>query len=1190
MNKILYKIGIPIAIALSALWAIRQFVSQVAAVKVGSFLLVFIIVLLVLWLLIWLGKKIFSGVSSARARKEQARAAAPAMGGSPEHQSQLQALQNSLNSALKIIRESKLARGRKAAEALYAMPWILMLGPSGSGKTQALEASGLEFPYATGDGRRRGSDAPLAGCNYLFAQEAVVLDLDGRIAMEEEEFEVFKGFLDQLKHARSERPLDGIVVTVNLREILDQSPEQVRLLADRFRQRFDAIIRSLEIRFPIYVLFTNCEQIVGFSEFFGSFRSRDRAQVWGATISREQRKRQPVDRIFHDEFDRLAAILGSYRLRMMESEKGAAKLPKIYAFPSRFMSLRRKLEEFVAVLLQPTPYSERPMFRGFYFTSAGKAAAREETAERTQIGWDPNRRLAAPQEPPPEAKSYFLESLFPHVIFADRPLARATVQTRLRHRLWMDIAFFGALALCVVLLIGIVCSFTANRTLIESTRLAALRLTDAGWNGKRTADLMAMQQLRGRVEELDRYRTEGARLGLRWGLYSGEEIADSSRRVYFRRLRESFISPSADALRQKLYAFSTGAESAANYAEFYSYLRAYMMMGEPPRADASFLYNTLSPFWKRLAPGDAQGVVLEQLRFYTQQLPKNDPELQVTPDSSVVTVARRSLSQYPAIERIYARLKEDGNRKFQPYTLAQATGGKGLEFLTSSHDVPGVFTEAGWSSYFKNALSQAGKEVLSDDWVLGSAAAAAGGATDADYERQLRDKYFAEYGEEWMKFLEGVSVRPLSDLTEARAALDALSQQDSALSRLLMNVAANTMLRKEPEKGSSISGMVSGALASIGLSTPVNRADLIDAVSAEFQPLHALVTSPDGGKTPSMVAQYIPALAKVQVQLESLFGAGVQWDKVKLYVDSIANNISANEFQEGYRIIGLVNRQCTTRSTRPVAPLLEKPLRETWAAILRDVGYRLDGMWKTQVSENYKRDLENNFPFNPSGRDIPLSTLAQFLKPNDGILDAFYQKELRMFVEPSGNGYASRFLLNEQVAFSPAFLEFLGKMSSIRQALFPPGSPDIGVTYDLTPDSTSGVTESLLEVDGQRLRYRNEPPTPNSMTWPAKSVVPQARLTISLGGSGERPGIPVVEGEWALFRLLAQARVTAQSQTTYTVNWSLPSADGRRFDVRYKLQARSIRNPFAQDFFRGAICPERVSQQTGSPANYSLTQ
>ena len=221
-------------------------------------------------------------------------------------------------------------------------------------------------------------------------------------------------------------------------------------------------------------------------------------------------------------------------------------------------------------------------------------------------------------------------------------------------------------------------------------------------------------------------------------------------------------------------------------------------------------------------------------------------------------------------------------------------------------------------------------------------------------------------------------MRPLADLNEARSALDSFSQQDSAVSRLLMNAAANTMLRREPEKGNSITSMVSSTLATLGLSTRVNRAELIDAVADQFQALHDVVTSPDGGKTPSMLAGYILALSKVHARLESLFGAGTQWEQVKAYVDMIANNLSSNEFQEGYRLTALINKQCRTRSTQPVGPMLEQP-RQTWAAILREVGFRLDGLWKTQVAELYRRDIESSYPFNLSGQDLPLATLSQFL-------------------------------------------------------------------------------------------------------------------------------------------------------------------------------------------------------------------
>ena len=154
---------------------------------------------------------------------------------------------------------------------------------------------------------------------------------------------MFKGFLDRLKRARRERPIDGVVVTVPVRDIVDQSADHVEGLANRFRQRVDEMTRRFGIRFPIYVLFTKCDQIDGFPEFFRSFRSRDRAQVWGATISREARKQLPVDEIFRQEFGRIAESLHGYRLQALAAEKDPGRLARVFAFPERFAALGARL-------------------------------------------------------------------------------------------------------------------------------------------------------------------------------------------------------------------------------------------------------------------------------------------------------------------------------------------------------------------------------------------------------------------------------------------------------------------------------------------------------------------------------------------------------------------------------------------------------------------------------------------------------------------------------------------------------------------------------------------------------------------------------------------------------------------------------------------------------------------------------
>jgi type VI secretion system protein ImpL len=292
----------------------------------------------------------------------------------------------------------------------------------------------------------------------------------------------------------------------------------------------------------------------------------------------------------------------------------------------------------------------------------------------------------------------------------------------------------------------------------------------------------------------------------------------------------------------------------------------------------------------------------------------------------------------------------------------------------------------------------------------------------------------------------------------------------------------------------------------------------------------------------------------------------------------ISTNISGDEFHDSYRITSRIAQLCRSKSTLPIGALLEQPLRQVWAAILHDVGYRLDGLWKTRISDAYKRDVEARFPFAPNGQDLPMSMLAQFFKPGEGSIWGFFDGDLKMFLTPAENQWAPASLFGAQVDFSASFLEFLGRANALRQALYGSGGTDASATFDLTPEPTAGMTESRLEIDGQSLVYRNERALPQPFSWPGKTGSPQAKISIAITGTGERPSISGLDGEWAFFRLLNRASILAQSQTSYSVIWSLPSADGRKFDVRYKLQARNVNNPFIANFFSRIRCPERVTQ------------
>ena len=195
---------------------------------------------------------------------------------------------------MKLLQET---RGGK--QHLYELPWYIIIGPPGSGKTTALLNSGLKFPLAD----RLGSQ-PIRGvsgtrnCEWLFTNDAVLIDTAGRYTTQESYQAVdaaeWAGFLKLLKQHRPRRPINGVLVTMSLSDLLQHTEEERTLHAKAIRRRVQELYSTLGIRFPIYMLFTKCDLVAGFNDFFADLTQEERAQVWGETFPAENPK-QPLD-------------------------------------------------------------------------------------------------------------------------------------------------------------------------------------------------------------------------------------------------------------------------------------------------------------------------------------------------------------------------------------------------------------------------------------------------------------------------------------------------------------------------------------------------------------------------------------------------------------------------------------------------------------------------------------------------------------------------------------------------------------------------------------------------------------------------------------------------------------------------------------------------------------------------------
>ncbi|MGB1014616.1 MAG: type VI secretion system membrane subunit TssM, partial [Nannocystaceae bacterium] len=402
-----------LAICLVAPWvlAILGWLSFVVAAAICL-----VVILLVLGLLVF---RRIAAVRAAR-RLEVAifdHAKTQDEGASPDIQLQLEELRKGFMQAIRELKGSNLAGGGR--RALYALPWYVVIGPPGAGKTTAIGRSGLNFPLRRSQSALRGIGGT-RNCEWWLANEAVLIDTAGRYTTGSEDREEWLEFLSLLRTHRRRKPINGVLVTIGVDEIYQRDEESLQRHSRRIRARVDEIQRHLGIIVPVYLVFTKCDLLPGFSEMYAELDRTAREEPLGLEISDADGELRNLEKNFARLVDRVSQ--GSL-LRLLETPNPATR-DQVHRYGGNFREFLTTIQAFVQATFASTVYEETPRLRGVYFTSAlqeGSPIDRAGDALARAFGVNtPCRAASAPQ------RVYFLAKLFPERIF---PEAGLTIQS-----------------------------------------------------------------------------------------------------------------------------------------------------------------------------------------------------------------------------------------------------------------------------------------------------------------------------------------------------------------------------------------------------------------------------------------------------------------------------------------------------------------------------------------------------------------------------------------------------------------------------------------------------------------------------------------------------------------------------------------------------------------------------------------
>jgi type VI secretion system protein ImpL len=1118
--------------------------------------------------LVWLGTNLLLDYRARRAQKRmveeltQAKPDPAAMAREAADE-EVALLRERLDEALKALRGTG-KQSPFAPSYLYELPWYMLIGPPGSGKTTALRNSGLNFPLS----ERFGRD-PVRGvggtrnCDWWLTEEAVLLDTAGRYVTQDSDRAVderaWLGFLDLLKTFRPRQPINGALIAIGVPEIATMPASEREAHARAIRSRLKELREHFGLRFPVYVVFSKLDLIAGFVEFYADLDRAGREQVWGMTFPLEAAEdQQGVISGFEAEFDALHQRMTAHLIDRMNEERDPDRRSLIFGFPTQFALLKTPLAEFLHSIFAPSRFEERAVLRGIYFTSA------------TQEGTPVDRLMAAiaqnfavERQSLPSfsgaGRGYFLARLFKEVIFGEASLV-STDPRHERARLWRRRALYGGVAVVALAALGgWGWSFFDNHALIARTDEAA-RQYDAAvrpFDARVVNDdnIAAILPLLNAARQLPTGYVDaqaGAPLGLTFGLYQGDKLGAGSQLAYRRALNGLLLPRLLTGVHNQLAA-SLGNPDLANVM-----LEVYLMLGQEGPLNADLVKQTVDVIWgnRPLSTTDQAGARTALLQHVDALLA--GPLDAIPLDGALVGQARDVVARVPLAARAYRRLEDSpGAAALPPWRVIDHAGPAADRVLVRvsgkplTEGIPGLYTRDGYRKVMLSQAPLAVKAINDETWVLGSRNN--GPITPDQLARQVNDTlalYFQDYVRQWDALLADVRVARSTSLSQTLDTLNTLSGPTSPLKQFLIAAAAETtLIEPQPAAGTggvagaaakAVSGAANQALGALAAAGGAGQPNPAKQVDDHFKSLHDLVAGAATGQS---------QLDDVNKRLGDLYNAlSTQASNPGSALPSaqVAASPAASQLA-----------QMASRLPAPLSDIVSSIATGSSTITVGNTRRAVNDLYVTTVLPLCKQALQGRYPIERgSAIDISLGDFATLFKPN-GVLDAFFNTNLKPYVDTTRLPWRNQKVENVDLNLSAIALLQFQRAQAIRDAFFPTGGQTPSASFVVDPlNLSNNATQVTLDVDGQTLTYAHGPVVPTAMNWPGSTGAGAARLSFTAISNKTTPGI-VVEGPWALFRLLDKGKVESSLADQYTVSFTVGD-----MSASFRLRAASVRNPF----------------------------
>mgnify|MGYP000250608302 CR=1 FL=1 len=1075
--------------------------------------------------------------------------------------------------ALKTLRDNPL-HGAHSRNYLFELPWYIIIGPPGTGKTTILRNSGLDFPLAEGGHEAIQGVGGTRNCDWWISNDGVLIDTAGRYTTQDVnrgiDSAAWNGFLDLLLKHRQRRPINGVLLAVSVEEVALASEASRKQQAEILRQRLRELHRAFGMRLPVYLLFTKCDLIAGFDEYFDTLREAERQQVWGITLPFDDQQ-VTIGPAFETGFVDLVARLERHLPEKLADERNNGRRCRIFGFPHEFGSLGSVLRDFVTDIFRPTRYEAQPLLRGIYFTSGTQEGT---PFDRLLGAMGRSFSLAASQQPPMsgQSKAFFIKKLLTDIVFPEQNLVGKN--RRLERRL--AALYGGAVAGFAVIVVGLVLYWVgglgeaigvADQAEKDAERVRLLK-TEADQNRSLINLLPTLNAAR---HMRDNIRDQSNWLSSTPVSIEAQSVLYPAAERTYNDLLKDYLLPSVNSrLEAQIQLISTASDG--NSALLREQLETYLMLTtgqnyDPAKVRAALRAQNEATFL--LNPED-RADMQRHMDNLMDLLPVSGSAVGAAP---VLEAARSRIQQAPQASSIYRRMVADAAQRYRlpPINIVRTLGSSSLYVDTANAGgrtiIPGLYTKNGFYNFFLDRLPEYIRNSIGSDWVLGN-----GGLNDTAYNQlanEIVKLYTDDYIKAWREGVAYIRVVEIGSLGRSQIVLEELSSPDSPLLNILNILKDNTQL---PLPGDQEDGADPGADAGGGGGLVASASEASQKASIEaafgdspwpglaiedaFRPLNDLVD-------PNSQA----SLDRVLQLFGDLYG------NISGIVSAPEPNKAAFDYVKG-RALNPQNDSFTTlraeaaTKPEPVRTLVLSIVNRTWGLLNQATYVHMNRTWQSEVVPACTSIMASRYPFIPDSEDdISLQDFTDLLGPA-GIVDTFFKDYISPFVNIRGRQIVETQTQGSNLGLSEASLAQIGTAQTIKNAFFPNDAPSPEAKFTIRPSLLDpNALKSTLKIDDVTITYRHGPVRATDFTWPSQADGSSAELSITLLDNSTDTVRKT--GTWAIFRLLTASglsSVRGRDQFEFSI-----SKDDTK--ASFSLNAGSVTNPFNLGLYSSFRCP-----------------